>query len=117
MEKSRLLVESMAERCTAAILKSNMCNWELPYALQLKHLLWMCDEVAHRATDWPENKLHRWIGFIQGGPLANNILNLDEVKVMFVEVKEYYASLEVDPDFGDHLDPDETSTINIGNES
>lgn len=117
MEKSRLLVASMAEQCIATILKSNMCNWELPYTLQTKHLLRMCDEVANHATDWPEEKLHRWIGFIQGGLLANNILNLDEVIVMFVVAKESYSPPEADPDLVDHLAPDETYSISIGNQS
>ena len=116
MEKSKLLVVSMAEQCASIILKSNMCNWELPYTLQPKHLLWMCDEVANHARDWPAEKLHRWIGFVQCGLLANNILNLDEAKQMLAHAIEYYGHQDAEIDLIDHLEPNDSYTVEIGNE-
>ena len=114
MEKPSLLVAPLAEQCIDAILKSNMCNWELPSTLQPKHLLWMCDEVSIHATVWTEAKVHRWLGFIQAGLLANNILNLEEVKERFTRPDECNQSSEVDPDLIDHLDCCDPCNVEIG---
>lgn len=92
MEKSRLLVESVAKQCFSAILKSN-----IPAKLQPKHLLQMCDDVANHAYDWSEEKLLHWIGSIQEGLLVNDILSLDQANLMFAQAKEFHGSPKLPP--------------------
>ena len=87
MERSRVLLEAVAKQYLSAILKSN-----IPAMLQPKHLLRMCDDVANHARDWSEEKLICSIGIIQEELLENDILGLDEAKVMFAQAREYHGS-------------------------
>lgn len=117
MDKSKLLVVAMSEQCIALILKSQSSEIELPEVLQPPHLLWMCDQIANNAEDWPDPKLHRWLGFIQSGMLANQMLTFEELKVMFKEAKNSYGAKGDDQDLIDHLDPHNSFRMDIGGEA
>ena len=52
----------------------------------------MCKLIVEHAEDWPATKLHRWVGFVQAGMIANYMLDLDGAKAMFNKVKEEYGS-------------------------
>jgi hypothetical protein len=52
MEKSSLLIIAMAEQCRGLILESDTRDLRLPEALQIKHLLWMCNKIQERAEEW-----------------------------------------------------------------
>lgn len=114
MENAHLLIAEMAEKCRGMIERSEGMDYSVPEALHPQHLLWMCGRIEQHANDWPETKLHRWIGFVQGGMMANRILNLDEAKVMFDEVKNAYGRSSEDQDLIDHLDPNNPFKIDIG---
>ncbi len=86
MDKSNLLI-AMAEQCRNMIQQAETTDRSLPASLQSKHLLWMCDKIEQHVEDWPVTKLHRWIGFVQGGMIANQVLDLAGAKAMFDEVK------------------------------
>ena len=87
----------------------------LPTALQQEHLFWMCDKIVEHAEVGPANKLHRWIGFVQGAMLANRILDLDELKAMFDEAKLAHAEAGEDlEDLLDHLNPTKSVEFDIG---
>lgn len=116
MDKSKLLIVAMSERCIAQILKSQTSEVELPDVLQPPHLLWMCDQIANHAEDWSESKLHRWLGFIQSGMLANRMLTYDQLKDMFEDAKNSYGVQEADQDLLDHLDPHNSFRMDIGGE-
>jgi hypothetical protein len=47
----------------------------------------MCDRIEKHAADWPDTKLHRWIGFVQCAMMANGILDLASTKKMFDSVR------------------------------
>jgi hypothetical protein len=117
MDKSSLLVVAMAQQCRALIRESENTGPDLLPALRRDHLLWMCDSIEKNVESWPGNKLHRWIGFIQGGMLANRILDLKAAKLMFDEAKNAYGASEADQDLLDHLDPKSTFEFDIGGES
>lgn len=108
------LIRSMAEQCRGVIVQSEPGASELPEALHPKHLLWMCDKVRQHASDWPETRLHRWIGFVQCGMMANGMLDLNEAKVMFEAVKDAHDKRNEDQDLIDHLDPSCSFEIEIG---
>lgn len=74
----------------------------------------MCDRVEEHAEDWPETRLNRWIGFIQCGLLANELLELSDAKVMFESIKNSFASTLDDRDLADHLDPDSPFHMELG---
>lgn len=114
MENTHLLIAEMAEKCRGMIQSSDGMDYGVPESLRPKHLLWMCGRIERHAEDWPATKLHRWIGFVQCGMLANRILSLDGAKGMFDEVKNTYGTNSVDQDLIDHLDPNNPFKMDIG---
>jgi len=42
------------------------------------HLAWMLDIVKMHASDWPLDKLGRWIGYVQGVLIEQRKLSADE---------------------------------------
>jgi hypothetical protein len=107
-------IAAMAEKCRSLIEGHNITAKNLPHALVPKHLLWMCDRIEKHANDWPDTKLHRWIGFIQCAMIANGILDLMGTKKMFDSVKNEYVLTSEDQDLTDHLDPDSSFEIDVG---
>ncbi len=72
MDQANLLVVAMAERCLKIIQdKSEDVRFGLPAPLRPDHLRGMCKLIVEHAEDWPATKLHRWIGFVQAGMIAN----------------------------------------------
>lgn len=116
MNNSCLRVVAMAEECRALLGESTSIATELPRALHPMHLLWMSDQITNHAESWPATKLHRWIGFVQCGMLANHILDFDEVKTMFDKSKNAYGANGEDNDLLDHLNPGTDFKLEIGGE-
>lgn len=117
MDNTSNLVAAMAERCRELICESEPVDTGLPQAVQRKHLLWMCDQIEKHAEGGNANKLHRWIGFVQGAMLANRMLDLDELRAMFDEAQAAHAvASEAMEDLTDHLDPTSSFEFDIGGE-
>jgi hypothetical protein len=107
----------MAEQCSSLILESDSSDRGLPKALQPEHLLWMCKQIEEHAENGPATKLHRWIGFVQAGMLANQMLDLDELKAMFDKAKRAHGQTSEDlENLTDHLDPTSSFEFDIGGE-
>ena len=106
------LIVAMAEECAARIEAWNKPTLQQPSSLQLKHLEWMCRQVAEQSDIWPRTKLHRWLGFIQAGMIANRLLRLGGAKRMFDEAKKAHPA--VDQDLLDHLNPDDSFELDLG---
>lgn len=110
MNNSSLLIAAMAEECSARVAAGTrnesidqlLATGDLPAALQPEHLDAMCQVIVRNVEAWPETRLHRWIGFIQCGMLANRIIDIEEMKAMFDLAEVAYGDL-VD-DLIDHLD-------------
>ena len=113
MDQDSRLINAMAEQCRTLIQSSPQDVPELPAPLQRKHLLWMCNQIEHHAAEWRIPKLHRWIGFIQAGMLANGMLDLESAKSMFTEAKKKFR-VEIDEDLLDHLDPSNSFEFDLG---
>jgi hypothetical protein len=114
MEHTRYLIAEMAARCRDAIRGSHEEECALPKALHPKHLLWMCDQIQKHAQGSPVTRLHRWIGFVQAGILANRMLDLEQIKAMFDEVKKSYSTSSEEEDLIDHLDVDSSFELDLG---
>ena len=114
MENNRLLVTAMSNQCREILSGWQKLDLGLPSPLQPKHLAWMCDRIEQHAEDWPITKLHRWIGFVQAGMMANQMFDLSEVKVMFDKLKVAYG--EPGDDLSDHLDPASSFELDLGGE-
>jgi hypothetical protein len=115
MEQADLLVRAMAERCLNIIQdKTEDTRFALPATLRPAHLRGMCERIIAHAESWPATKLHRWIGFVQAGMIANLMLDLEGAKVMFNKVKDQYGALAKDRDLLDHLDPMTSFEMEIG---
>ena len=115
MDNGSLLVAAMAEQAKALIQKSKAADSHLPQALHPQHLLWMCDQIAMHAEEWPATKLHRWLGFVQGAMMANRMLDFKGAKAMFDDAKDSYGGC--DDDLVDHLDPNSSFELELGGES
>ena len=114
MQDSSASFGAMAEKCRILIEGHNGSLQNLPAAISPSHLLRMCDRIEKHAGDWPETKLHRWIGFIQCGIIANGILDLAGAKAMFDSVKHEYLKTSEDQDLTDHLNSESTFDIDVG---
>jgi hypothetical protein len=114
MEQGSLLIVAMAEKCRETIGRLREPVLTLPAALRPKHLLWMCAQIHDQAETWPAAKLHRWIGFLQAGIIANRMLTLDEAKAMFDTPKNSYGASGDDRDLVDHLNVESAFEIEIG---
>lgn len=114
MNASQLLIVAMAEQCRSLIATGKPIDSTLAKPLQAKHLLWMCSRIAENAGRWPMTKLHRWIGFVQSGMMANGLLDLNGAKAMFDEAKNAYGANGEDQDLIDHLDPGDSFEMEIG---
>ena len=110
-----LLVVAMAQRCKRLIQEADVVDVGLPKALQPTHLLWMCQQIEKHAEGGAVPKLHRWIGFVQAGMLANRMLDLDGLKAMFDEAKATHGDAQdAFEDLTDHLDPSSSFEFDIG---
>ena len=116
MENNRPLIVAMAERCRTIMQGSERSDSDLPKALNPHHLLWMCNNIEEHAEEWPETKLHHWIGFVQCGMVANRILDFNGAKAMFDEARTAYGASGDDQDFVDHLDPSSSFKVDLGGE-
>ena len=114
MEDARQMIVEMAAECRDAIRVSNHEENRLPKALHPKHLLWMCDQIGRHAQSSPVTKLHRWIGFVQAGILANQMLDLDQIRAMFDAVKQSHSASIDDQNLVDHLDVDNAFELDLG---
>jgi hypothetical protein len=114
MDQGNLLIVAMVEKCRELIAHAPQTTADLPPALRPKHLLWMCDKIEEQAESWPATRMHRWIGFVQGGMIANHILRLDEVKTMFDVAKNSFGARNDDQDLLDHLDAETAFEMEIG---
>ena len=104
----------MAAKCRTLIQEPWATETSLPKMLHPSHLLWMCSQIEEHADDWPETRLHRWIGFIQCGMMANRILDLGGVKRMFDEAKNAHGGNSPDGNLVDHLDIGNPFELEIG---
>ena len=116
MSDSRLLIAAMARECRALIHGTGGTGHGLPGELRPEHLLGMCQRIERHAKDWPETKLHRWIGFVQCGMMANGMLDIVGIKKMFDGIKKIRAVSGIDEELIDHLDPDNSFELDIGGE-
>lgn len=116
MEGTRVLVAAMAAKCREVIHGSNEEVLSLPKALRPRHILWMCDQIQQNAQTAPVSKLHRWLGFVQAAILANRMLDLEQIKAMFDEVKRSHCVSGDDQDLLDHLDVDSSFKLDLGGE-
>jgi len=114
MEDARQMIAEMAAACREAIRGSNQEENRLPNALHPKHLLWMCAQIRRHAQSSPVTKLHRWIGFVQAGILANQMLDLDQIRGMFDAVKRSHGVASDDQNLIDHLDVDNAFKLDLG---
>lgn len=117
METASSLIASMAAQCRSAIRNSNAVEVSgLPKALRPKHLLWMCKKIEQHAQDWSATRLHRWIGFVQCGMMANGMLDIGGAKAMFEHAKQTHGLCAQDQDLIDHMDAQGSSEFEIGGE-
>ena len=86
----------------------------LAKALDPKHLLWMCDQIQQHAQTLPVTKMHRWIGFVQAAILANRMLDLEQIRAMFDEVRKDHRVSGDDQDLMDHLDVESSFKLELG---
>jgi hypothetical protein len=114
MDDTRLLIAAMAARCRDVIRASNEEEANLPAALHAKHLLWMCNQIQEHAQNSSLLRLHRWIGFVQAGILANRMLDLEQIKAMFDAAKHLHHANTDEQDLIDHLNVDSSFKFDLG---
>ena len=115
MNNRILVVVAIAAKCRRVIQVFDDFDSRLPDALQQEHLLRLCDWIEERAEDIPANKLHRWIGFVQGAMLAHRMLQFDDLRATAQKARLADAKAnEESEDLLDHLDPTNSFEFDIG---
>ena len=114
MSDPRMLISAMAEKCLEIIQKSPKADHGLLPGLEQPHLLEMCDRLRARTDEWPLTRLHRWLGYLQAGLIANRMIDLAGAKRMFDTVKNAFGAVEDDPNFVDHLDDENPFEMDLG---
>lgn len=112
MDNNRLIITAIVEQCRRLIQEAQITDSPLPAEVQPKQLLWMCEQVEENAESGSISRLHRWMGFIQAGMLANRIIGLDDLKSLCDELK--VAHQMGCQDLFDHLDPTNAFELDIG---
>lgn len=110
-KNDRALMQAMAKDCRGVIEGSKGHPASLPQELRVRHLLWMCDQIEAQADQDDLARLNRWIGFVQAGLLANEMLTLEELRTMFSLAKDQHSDVA---DLIDHLDPASSFGLDIG---
>lgn len=49
-----------------------------PAETSCDHLTWMCVRALENLDKWPEDKLSRWLGYVQGVLTVRHIISVDE---------------------------------------
>lgn len=82
-----------------------------------EHLIWMLEHLSVKAEkeEWPETKVHRWLGYVMGCLASHRTCTLPCLKGITAEAKQYYFEKE-DDELRDHSDPDHPFTLDIGGE-
>mgnify|MGYP007047061010 CR=1 FL=1 len=112
MSNTELLIVAMADKCLTTMSAWSAPSSSQPPSLQPAHLQWMCREIKRNVNAWPATKVHRWIGFVQGAMIANEMLSLAGAKQMFDAAKNAFG--KTGDDLVDHLDPDSAFRLDIG---
>ena len=112
MEPAAMLATAVAEKCREYISHWEKIENTLPKALQSIHLDWMCGQIIKHGEVWAATKMHRWIGFVQSGMLANRMIDLAGLKDMFAQVKIAFG--DTCEDLADHLDTSSSFELDIG---
>lgn len=68
----------LLQRCAAILEKAGPAHAAEPDGCGRSHLLWMCASAQEHASEWPIDKLSRWLGFIQGVMTFQGLLNVEE---------------------------------------
>lgn len=116
MSSDRLLIVAMAQHCRTLLMKADTPTPGLAAGLQPRHLMWMCDQIEKHAEHSTNiTKLHRWIGFVQAGILANQLTDLDGLRTMFDDIKKLHRlGKDNSDDLIDHLDPSNPFELDLG---
>jgi hypothetical protein len=90
MNKSRKLAMYVAAAISKEI--KVVANKNAPFN-SVKYLKWACDEIVCNADAWEEDKLHRWIGWVQG---VSNCLGVTTVEEERNRIRQYKEQLKDD---------------------
>jgi len=90
---------------------------QAPLEVQPKNLLRMCHRIEEKAVEdeWPDTKLHRWIGHLHGCMLTLGIVDIDRLKEIMSQAKKVFGEKE-DEELKDHCNPDNFFSLDIGGE-
>ena len=76
----------------------------------------MCETICECIDEWPLAKLHRWLGYLQAGLIANGIVDEVRARRVSVELHSDLGTVVEDSDLADHLDPAHPFCMDIGGE-
>lgn len=114
MNSELLSITAISDQCKASIESGSPSFPGLAKSLQPSHLAWMCYQIQKNVEKWPVTKLHRWLGFIQCGMIAQGILDLNGARIMYDKAQIEYG--DTNDDLLDHLDPTNSFEVDLGGE-
>lgn len=76
-EASAIMFDRYAAVISLAKASGYVDPFEADDRLNLDNLLWMCTEASQSANDIPEDKISRWLGFVQGCLAMRRMIDVD----------------------------------------
>lgn len=84
---------------------------EVESEISPRTLLEMCDRIARKADEWPDEKLFMRIGYVQGVMVSLNICGIKKIREI---VHEAHLGRQDYIDLLDHNDPDSPFNLELG---
>lgn len=80
-------------------------------------LLTMIEKLIHKAEqdEWPDTKLHRWLGWIMGCMACHNIAGIEKLEQIVTSSKMCFGE-KADEELEAHHNPDSSFRLDIGGE-
>ena len=81
-------------------------------------LLEMLEKLVHKAQEdeWPDTKLHRWLGWVMGCMVCHNIAGYERLREIVAHAKLHFGEKD-DAELTEHHDPDSSFRLDLGGEA
>ena len=111
MKQSQLLAIEVAAACheQLELLAANSAGRDAAVQCALS----LCRNLERRVDKWPETRLHRALGFIQGVLVARGASSYEEQMARIDKLKVAFPE-DADEELQEHLDPESPFWLDLG---
>lgn len=111
MEQSRILAIEVAEAWRETL--EELAQEQDGQDEAVRCALSLCCNLERRAETWPESRLHRALGFVQGVLVARGVTSYADQLALINGLKVAYPE-DTDEELQEHLDPKSPFQLDLG---